>query len=282
VSDPIADLKQELLAAADRQLAAAPPRHRLRNRLLLAAAALPVAAAVALFFTAPWKSSPGFLERAQAALAPPEGSVLHLRWRETHISKGLGCTVTLDPTELWADQTPPHRYRKIWWQPPPPAIQNADSRTVACNHNGGAIEIGGVGTLSTPLVFVPPNTLRTADGVITGFTPDPVAKLREAIADGSAHDEGAVELDGRTVRRIRIGHRCADRPCADYAYVDPETFAFVREEWPAGFGFAPGPGPETFYFDVVLDYLAFEYLPRTQANLALTDIRAQHPDATGP
>jgi hypothetical protein len=25
-----------------------------------------------------------------------------------------------------------------------------------------------------------------------------------------------------------------------------------------------------------------EYLPRTVANLALTDIRAQHPDATGP
>jgi hypothetical protein len=26
-------------------------------------------------------------------------------------------------------------------------------------------------------------------------------------------------------------------------------------------------------------YLRFEYLPRTDANLALTDIRAQHPNA---
>jgi hypothetical protein len=29
-------------------------------------------------------------------------------------------------------------------------------------------------------------------------------------------------------------------------------------------------------------YLAYEYLPRTDDNLALTDIRAQHPDAIGP
>jgi hypothetical protein len=27
-------------------------------------------------------------------------------------------------------------------------------------------------------------------------------------------------------------------------------------------------------------YLKFEYLPRTEGNLALADIRAQHPDAT--
>jgi len=32
--------------------------------------------------------------------------------------------------------------------------------------------------------------------------------------------------------------------------------------------------------DVVDRYLRFEYLPRTEANLALTDIRAQHPNAT--
>jgi hypothetical protein len=29
-------------------------------------------------------------------------------------------------------------------------------------------------------------------------------------------------------------------------------------------------------------YLSYEYLPRTAANLALTDIRAQQPDAKGP
>ena len=32
--------------------------------------------------------------------------------------------------------------------------------------------------------------------------------------------------------------------------------------------------------NVVDRYLKFEYLPRTEATLALADIRAQHPDAT--
>jgi hypothetical protein len=109
-----------------------------------------------------------------------------------------------------------------------------------------------------------------------------VATLREAFANGSAHEEGKTEIDGRTVERIR--YQCPTTPCrpgvaADYAYVDPETFFFVREEWPKGFGLALAPG-EIVHFDVVIDYLTFEYLPRTQENLALTDIRAQHPNAT--
>ena len=35
-------------------------------------------------------------------------------------------------------------------------------------------------------------------------------------------------------------------------------------------------------FDIVQRCLTYEYLPRTAAKVALTDIRAQHPDATGP
>ena len=38
----------------------------------------------------------------------------------------------------------------------------------------------------------------------------------------------------------------------------------------------------TWQFKVVARYLTFEYLPRTAANLALTDIVAQHPNAGGP
>jgi hypothetical protein len=251
------------------------------GRVTLAFTILAGAVGAALFLSAPWTSSPGLLERAQAALTPPAGSVLHLRWNETHISVDLGCKVELTTQELWVDQQRPHRYRAIRWQPPTD-LQSADSRTNACNQNGGTAEVGGVGTVSTPLVFVPPNTLRRASGVTFGVTPNPVTKLQQAIAGGSAHDEGTTELDGRTVRRIRIEFRCPGQPCADFAYVDPETYAFVREEWPLGFTFRPGPDWTDYRFDVVLDYLTFEYLPRTAANLALTDIRAQHPDATGP
>ena len=42
------------------------------------------------------------------------------------------------------------------------------------------------------------------------------------------------------------------------------------------------PGRPVVRLHVVTRYLTFEYLPRTAANLALTDIEAQHPNATGP
>ena len=105
------------------------------------------------------------------------------------------------------------------------------------------------------------------------FSTDPAADLRRAIENDSAHREGTAELDGRTFERIRVDPQpCPDPPCppgphlAYHVYVDSETFDLVQEEWP----------------NVVVQYLTFEYLPRTAANLALTDIRAQHPDATGP
>jgi hypothetical protein len=63
MSDPVSDLKHELLAAAERQQGHAPVNtdrrrrgHAGRNRLLLAAATVAIAAAVALLVTAPWDS----------------------------------------------------------------------------------------------------------------------------------------------------------------------------------------------------------------------------------
>jgi hypothetical protein len=53
-------------------------------------------------------------------------------------------------------------------------------------------------------------------------------------------------------------------------YVDPETFYPVEIRGPAGLGKPVW---------LASRYLTFEYLPRTAANLALTDIEAQHPEA---
>ena len=67
-------------------------------------------------------------------------------------------------------------------------------------------------------------------------------------------------------------HDCdADQVCRPptYAYVDPETFYPVEIH-----------NPEFRGASSVTRFLTFEYLPRTPANLALTDIRAQHPGAT--
>jgi hypothetical protein len=254
-----------------------------RGPTALAFTALVGVAFAALLVGVPWRSSPGFLDRAQAGLAPPAGSILHVRWNETHVSRDLGCRVELPTQELWIDQTPPHRYRVLAWNLPD-VPQGAGAGARACRHEGEIVELGrALDTGETTLMFVPPNTLAAASGVFLTYAPDPVTTLRDAITSGSAHHEGKAEIDGRTVERIRI--ECPERPCwgpRDYAYVDPETFSLVREEWSSGFTFTPGPGPETFRFDVALDYLTFEYLPRTAANVALTDIRAQHPDADRP
>ena len=102
---------------------------------------------------------------------------------------------------------------------------------------------------------------------------DDVAPLREALAAGTAYDEGQVELDGRIVQRIRVDQVPGDRR---YFYVDPETFVPVRVEGPPGGVYHLGSlkvGP--LRFGIVKHYLTYEYLPRTDDNLALTDISEQ-------
>ena len=107
-------------------------------------------------------------------------------------------------------------------------------------------------------------------------------EVLEAISEGRAHREGRTEVDGRTVERIRLDPmpECRLPGCDSptYLYVDPEAFEPVRLETPAGYINYPGQSPVRL--DVVVRYQTYEYLPPTPANLALTDIRAQHPNAT--
>ena len=288
MSDPVTDLKQELLAAAERQHghSAVPVGrgglrgHQARKRLLLTSAALSIAAAVALLFTAPWSNSPSFLARAEAALTPPNGTILHMRWEvTTSTSSDSGCTVTRGPSEIWIDQARPHRYRVLLNDlPPDPA--NADPRVLACS-SGTPSELGGALDTGETLRFVPPNTL-TFNPLQFVSPPDPVTDLREAISAGRAHDEGKTQLNGRTLERIRIDPTsdCHDPSCKPhYWYVDPETFYPVETRGTGAIAPLDRPAVQ---LHIVMRYLTFEYLPRTAANLALTDIRAQHPNATGP
>ncbi len=106
---------------------------------------------------------------------------------------------------------------------------------------------------------------------------DPASALRTAISEGRAHEAGTAQLDGHTVQRITLDLPStlpadapplpADAPVTHseaYAEVEPETFHPVEIVF----------GRDTYRF------LAYAYLPATAANLALADIRAQHPDAT--
>ena len=89
---------------------------------------------------------------------------------------------------------------------------------------------------------------------------------------------------GRTVERIRIDPEpgCVSQGCSlepSEWWVDPKTLQ------PVGFMGVGGirePGRRFIRLRVVGRFLAYEYLPRTAANLKLTDIRAQHPGATTP
>jgi hypothetical protein len=268
MSNPITDLKHELLAAAERQLtfvAAEADQGRAglrarRSHVLLIAAAMSIAAVVTLAISAPWRSSPGFLERAEAALIPPAGSILHYRW-EHQIPTDAGCESGVN--EIWIDQAPPHGFRAF---------------LIDCE--GRRRELGGVlSTTKGILEFVPPNSL-VVPHIFIGVPPDPAAELRTSIREGSAHHVGTTQLGGRTVERIRVD--CTQGPCEggppSYHYVDPETYLPIQVVSPAGFRASW----TDERFDLVTRFSAFEYLPRTDANLALTDIRAQHPSATGP
>jgi hypothetical protein len=254
------------------------PRRRLAG-FAVAFLALAGAGVTALALDAPWQSSPGFLEQAQAALAPPDGLILHAKWQITRTSREYGCTVTSGPNEVWVDPTS-QRWRIIaheW-----PSQDRSDGRAKACGE-GMTMEVGGDTTGS--FAFVPPDTLEPFAAFAPGHPGswDAVDHLRQALADGRAHMDGRTELAGRTVERIRIECHvepevaCPGRP-ADYFYVDPETFFPVQFELPNSLHYSTPSG--LLDFDVVGRYLTYEYLPRTEANLALTDIQAQHPGAT--
>lgn len=245
------------------------PLGRRPGRIALAMAVLAGVAVAALFVSSPWKTAPGFsLEQVQAAITPPEGTILHASWNVARTSQDYGCTVTLGPNELWADLSPPYTYRiieSLW--PSPEAV---DRRSAACSSN---VTTESGGTPGTALRFEPPDKLLPAGPGWIGGSMDDVARLRQALADGTARDEGQVELDGRVVERIRVDPSI-------YYYVDRETFIPVRVEAPGGAYFEAGLGG--MRFDFARNYLTYEFLPRTDDNLALTDIRAQHPDAIGP
>ena len=168
MSDPVSDLKQELLAAAERRYGHAPvPRghrswrgHLGLRPLLLTSAALSITAVVALLFTAPWSSSPSFLATAEAALTPPTGTVMHMRWEWTKTSAG-GLHGRSGPNEIWIDQAPPHRYRALQNRLPPGSSKYRSAHAPPVLHPGPVPPSSAAHTLEprAPCDFVPPNRL---------------------------------------------------------------------------------------------------------------------------
>ena len=159
-----------------------------------------------------------------------------------------------------------------------------DARKQICSR-GRPAEIGGDLTERPTLMFFPPDWLSYAPGQYQ--TPyDPVGELREAISAGRAHHDGQTTLAGRTVERIRIDppSRC---PVPQLSRTElcirrPRNLR-PRSNGVTLWRVCPrGERKPSLQFKIVARYLTFEYLPRTAANVALTDIVAQHPNAGGP
>ena len=293
--DPIADLKHELLAAAERQqrhaAAVGAGRRRLRvslsrNRLLLTAATVAVAAATALFFTAPWKTRRGFSgERRRRSRRPP-GSILHMKWELTPTSTDPTCTVTHGPNEIWIDQTAPHRYRVLLTI----LRRRRSARARVLGEAASSWDVRSVARRllrprkpADPQVRAAEHAERQHGAVV--YPVDPVKDLRERSAQDAHMMRARRNLTGARSRRIRIDppsgcpdpSGCPRKPI--YAYVDPETF-FRSKSSARTAESSLYPANPSCDFHMVTRYLTFELLPRTDENLALTDIRAQHPDAT--
>lgn len=107
---------------------------------------------------------------------------------------------------------------------------------------------------------------------------DPVSALRAAIGEGRAHAAGLVQLAGRTVERIDF-----DLPQQPPAGSPPLPANAPRATATRASAYVG----QTDFHPVEIDFgggtyrfLTYEYLPPTLANLALTNIRARHPDAT--
>jgi len=247
-------------------------RYRLtRSSRRLGVLALAVVAGVVgvvLGVTTPWKSAPRLIEanvvgRAEAALALPSGTVLHMKLEDSY-SDGSG-QATRITTELWLSHD--GKFHGF-----------VDDPTL-----GQRVEIGGTQDLRRSVEY-DPGANAIGPGLVGGTFysfGDDVRVLRRQLARGVATAAGETTIGGRQVLRIRlksVGLDC--KPVVDYLFVDPKTY-YPVEYRVTDFGSRGGTKPPTNYYRIpaVRRFQTFERLPATAANLRLTSIEAMHPTA---
>jgi hypothetical protein len=293
--------RSDLVAAIDRELGEARrawqrtrPRqwHPRWGALLLATATVAVASLVVTVAT-PWHSSPGILDRAQAALpAPSAGQILYEKVTVRPIVfSSLG---TVGHVRLWVDGARPRRFRMTF---------------------GGAwqVELGGTLGASKGLTYAASDRAlhsATFPFRVRQSDLDPAAFIRPALESGRATLDGRATIRGRDVIRIQLRawfdsfsppariqlllDADAANPALDYYPgvlaedssigfpIDPGSFL------PGSPGYSsptllvlPGRGSEASFPKLhrMYDFEEYRLLVPTAANRRMANVRAMHPHA---
>jgi hypothetical protein len=244
-----------------------------RRRLTLRVAAVAgAAAAIALgaLETLPGgrePSSASAIERAKAALGA-DGRILHVVSRTT-LAGPNGATLRTERTETWELTSPPYDTRQVHSsQGVRREIAFADGRPEIYDPRRNTIS-------SLPPALDLPERGRDANAR-RELPMDPIdagaERLRDGMLDllrsGEAREDGRVTVGGREAIRIVA-------PADDTTLlVDARTYEPIEWSSPVtGIGTTPDTGVQTTRFET------YERLPVTESNLALLDLRAQHPGA---
>jgi hypothetical protein len=229
-----AHLGEQLLARPAR-----PVRPARRFRWAAVAAALVVAAIVAISWpggsAAPSTADAAIIRHALRAITSPANAIVHVK--EVGVADGTPVAI-----EWWQQTSPPHALRMIKG-PVGRQAEGADNGTTSSLYDAGSNVV-----IKTPVSSAPALV-------------DPIAPVREQLADGGARVAGTATIDGTTMYKIELS-------TGVIGYFDTTDYRPLYLDNPQGDGSI-----------VRTRVVTYEELPMTPDNAKLLSITAQHPDA---
>jgi hypothetical protein len=266
--------REQLRMATGRDLRANQARRRRTRNFAIAGVTASALAASGVTVVAPWNGGPTLGERAEAALTPPPNVVVHQKIRQGSVERGVVVLKSYE-VESWS-QTSAVQSRSIATHQPmrqeKPNIYVPDGPPRTVENDFSADPATGIGI---------EHWYEAATGLLVEGRPyesgaprpgsdDSSSSLRARLKEGAFKLDGATEIDGRPVQRLRDEFGSDGQRYVETYFVDPITFAPVRwqVEW---FFNGVQKGTNT------TDYLVYEELPATPENIALTSVVGSHP-----
>jgi len=246
------------LGGAIRRQRSRRPRQLATRTVLVAATATAVALGV---FSALPGGAPSVVDRAAAALAPGDGSVLHIVMTGTSSDFG-GAPVSVR-VETWQDTTAPYNSREVM-------IAGDQRFETGTSERGVQLYDFVTNTVYVSATATKPDTPNDGSAKTGATSASPanqhVDRYREKILSllqsGKLHEDGHVTVGGRAAIRI------VSDDGRVVLTVDASTYEPI--DWRVSDGGRTA----------VAEFSAYEKLAATDANEALTSVVAQHPDAT--